>query len=81
LGNPAHNVADVQALFAELPAGLTYVICHPAADSPELRAIAPDWRARVRDYAVMTDPALRVAVGAQGIHLIGWRDIQRAMRG
>jgi hypothetical protein len=30
---------------------------------------------------VMTDPALRVAVGAQGIHLIGWRDIQRALRG
>ena len=80
LGNPAQNVADVQALFAALPAGLTYVICHPAADSPELRAIAPDWRARVRDYAVMTDPALRVAVEAQGIHLIGWRDIQRALR-
>lgn len=81
LGNPAQNVADVQALFAALPAGLTYVICHPAADSPELRAIAPDWRARVRDYAVMTDPALRNAVVAQGIHLIGWRDIQRALRG
>jgi MFS family permease len=67
--------------IAALPAGLTYVICHPAADSPELRAIAPDWRARVRDYVVMTDPALRSAVVAQGIHLIGWRDIQRALRG
>ena len=81
LGNPEQNLADVQELFAALPAGLTYMICHPAADSPELRAIAPDWRSRVRDYAVMTDPALRAAVVAQGIHLIGWRDIQQALRG
>ena len=81
LGNPAQGLADVQALFGSLPAGLSYVICHPAADTPELRAIAPDWQARVRDYVVMTDPALRRYVDAQGIHLIGWRDIQQALRG
>jgi predicted glycoside hydrolase/deacetylase ChbG (UPF0249 family) len=81
LGNPAQGLADVQALFGGLPAGLSYVICHPAADTPELRSIAPDWQARVRDYAVMTDPALRTYVDAQGIHLIGWREIQQAMRG
>ena len=81
LGNPAQGIDDVKELFSSLPAGLTYVICHPAADTPELRAIAPDWQSRVRDYAVMTDPAVRRHVEAQGIHLIGWRTIQQALRG
>jgi hypothetical protein len=45
-----------------------------------LRAIAPDWQSRVRDYAVMTNPAVRRFVEAQGIHLIGWRAIQQAVR-
>jgi predicted glycoside hydrolase/deacetylase ChbG (UPF0249 family) len=80
LGNPAQDLAAVKTIFAELPAGLTYFICHPAADTPELRAIAPDWQARARDLAVMTDPALRTYVAEQGIHLIGWRVIQDAMR-
>jgi predicted glycoside hydrolase/deacetylase ChbG (UPF0249 family) len=76
LGNPHQGLSDVKQLFAELPVGLTYFIGHPVIDTPEIRAIAPDWQARVRDFAVMTDPDLRAFVDAQGIHLIGWRDIQ-----
>lgn len=80
LGNPQQQLDDVKTLFAELPSGLTYFICHPAADTPELRAIAPDWQARARDLAVMTDPALRVFVEEQGIRLIGWRVIHERMQ-
>lgn len=81
LGNATAGLDATQQLFHELPAGLTYFIHHPALDTPELRAICPDWQARVRDYTVMTSPELRVYVQQQGIHLIGWRDIQRAVYG
>lgn len=77
LGNPQQGINEVKQMFTELPTGLTYFIGHPVIDTPEIRAIAPDWRGRVRDFVVMTDPDLRTFVDDQGIHLIGWRDIQR----
>lgn len=79
LGNAAAGLDATKQLFHDLPAGLTYFIHHPALDTPELRALAPDWQARVRDHAVMTSPELREYVQAQGIHLIGWREIQQVL--
>jgi predicted glycoside hydrolase/deacetylase ChbG (UPF0249 family) len=79
LGDASAGLAATKQLFHELPNGLTYFIHHPSLDTPELRGIAPDWQARVRDYAVMTDPELRTFVEAAGIHLIGWREIQQAL--
>ena len=79
LGDASVGLAGTKQLFHELPSGLTYFIHHPSLDTPELRGIAPDWQARVRDHAVMTDPELRTFVEAAGIHLIGWREIQQAL--
>jgi predicted glycoside hydrolase/deacetylase ChbG (UPF0249 family) len=79
LGDASAGLATTKQLFHELPSGLTYFIHHPSIDTPELRGIAPDWQARVRDLAVMTDPELRTFVEAAGIHLIGWREIQQAL--
>ena len=79
LGDASAGLAATKQLFHELPSGLTYFIHHPSLDTPELRGIAPDWQARVRDHAVMTDPELRTFVESAGIHLIGWREIQRAL--
>jgi hypothetical protein len=79
LGDASAGLAATKQLFYELPSGLTYFIHHPSLDTPELRGIAPDWQARVRDHAVMTDPELRTFVAAAGIHLIGWREIQQAL--
>jgi predicted glycoside hydrolase/deacetylase ChbG (UPF0249 family) len=79
LGDASAGLAATKQLFHELPSGLTYFIHHPSLDTPELRGIAPDWQARVRDHAVMTDPELRTFVAAAGIHLIGWREIQQAL--
>jgi predicted glycoside hydrolase/deacetylase ChbG (UPF0249 family) len=79
LGDASAGLAATTQLFHELPSGLTYFIHHPSLDTPELRGIAPDWQARVRDHAVMTDPELRTFVAAAGIHLIGWREIQQAL--
>jgi len=79
LGDASVGLVATKQLFHELPSGLTYFIHHPSLDTPELRGIAPDWQARVRDHAVMTDPELRTFVEAAGIHLIGWREIQQAL--
>lgn len=78
LGDAHFGVVDTIAMLTSLPAGLSYCIGHPALESAELKAIAPDWAGRVRDYAVMTDPEVAHAVRAAGIHLIGWRDIAAA---
>jgi chitin disaccharide deacetylase len=66
--------------FEQLPPGLSYLITHPAVDSPELRAIAGDWRQRVADFETFRDPALARHVRALGIEVVGWRPFRDLMR-
>jgi chitin disaccharide deacetylase len=55
---------------------------HPAADNPELRALAPDWPNRVDDHHLLChDADLRAMIRRAGVRLIGYRelrDLQRA---
>lgn len=75
------RVAEAMALFDALPAGLSYVILHPAVDTPELRAVTPaDWPARVADYTAFCSAELRIHVRNTGVQVIGWRTIRDAMR-
>lgn len=74
------GVAQTIELIDQIPAGLTYFIMHPAADTPELRAIALDWKARVRDYHAFKSPKLRDYVQNAGIHVIGYRTLRDKMR-
>ena len=61
--------------------GVTEVYVHPAADSPELRALAPDWAARVDDHdAVTRDKALLALAERAGVIFIGWRQLRDLMR-
>lgn len=60
--------------------GVTELFVHPAVDTPELRAFAPDWTSRVDDHALVTDAELRSKLDAMGVQLIGYeplRDLQR----
>lgn len=70
-----------RAIF-DLRAGVTEIYLHPAADTPELRALAPDWAARVDDHHLLChDSELRTMLDRAGVHLVGWRalrDLQRA---
>jgi predicted glycoside hydrolase/deacetylase ChbG (UPF0249 family) len=75
------RIGAAQRALADLPPGLTYFILHPACDTPELRAIAPDWRARVADYQAFIRPELREFVRQSGIQVIGWRTVREWMRG
>lgn len=51
LGMPLEHDNDhigvAKKLLGELPVGITHFILHPSIDTPELRAIAPDWQVRV----------------------------------
>lgn len=67
-------------LFDDLPAGLMYLIIHPAADTPELRSIALDWRQRVADFETFRSAELARHVRALGIQVVGWRPFADLMR-
>lgn len=69
-----------RALF-DLRPGVTEFYAHPATDTPELRAIAPDWPTRVDDHHLLThDAALRTMLTRSGVHLVGWQQVRDAQR-
>jgi predicted glycoside hydrolase/deacetylase ChbG (UPF0249 family) len=67
-------------MLAKLPAGLSYFIIHPCHDTPELRAMAPDWEARVQDYHLFTSEGWRQAVQESGVQVIGYKTIRDLLR-
>ena len=69
-----------KALFA-LPAGVTEFYAHPATDTPELRALAPDWARRVDDHHLLAhDTGFKAMVERSGAKLVGYRLLRDAMR-
>jgi hypothetical protein len=70
-----------KALF-DLRPGVTEVYLHPAVDTDELRALAPDWATRVDDHDYLChDGGLRTMIKRAGVQLIGYREIRELMRG
>lgn len=71
-----------ERVVADLEPGVTEVFTHPAADTPELRALAPDWAVRVDDHALLTsDAGLGALIERSNVRGIGYRalrDLQRA---
>ena len=62
-------------------AGFTEVYVHPAVDTPELRAFAPDWAARVDDHDLITGHStLRALAERAGATLIGYRELRDLQR-
>lgn len=73
----------IERAVLDLRPGVTEVYVHPAVDTPELRALAPDWFGRVDDHDLVTgdDRGLRTMLARGGVRLIGYRelrDLQRA---
>src|SRR5206468_1167291 len=79
-GSDSHRREVVEGLFDDLPAGLTFLITHPARDTPELRAIAGDWRHRVADFLDLGDDSLGRHLRQRGVHVVGWRPLCELMR-
>lgn len=69
-----------RALF-DLPPGVTELYAHPAADTPELRSLTPDWPSRVDDLHVLVhDATVKALVARSGTELISYRLLRDAMR-
>jgi len=74
--------ASIGSAVDELPAGVTELHAHPALDTPELRASAPDWRQRVDERELLsTEGTLAAAFERSGVRLIGYQALRDAMRG
>ena len=76
----AGGLERAKRAFEELAPGMTVIVAHPAADTPELRAIALDWRQRVEDFEALRDPRLARHLSALGVELIGWRALRELVR-
>ena len=82
LNRPQDRDAQFLQILDELAPGVTYVICHPSKDTPELREVSPpvDWPSRVADYKLGLDSTMRDAARQRGIHIIGYRVLRDLMR-
>ena len=84
LGMPLEHGDDhiniAKKLFGEVPVGITHFILHPSIDTAELRAIAPDWRARVANYNAFMSDEIKKFIESEDIKLIGYRALRDAMR-
>jgi hypothetical protein len=80
LEQPDERLEQVKQVLSGLPAGITYLIIHPAQDTPELRAITENWRGRVADYQAFSSKALANFINNSGIHVIGWRVLRDLLR-
>jgi len=74
------HISVAKELFGETPIGITHFILHPSIDTAELRAIAPDWPARVANYNAFMSDELKQFLEREDIKLIGYRALKEAMR-
>jgi predicted glycoside hydrolase/deacetylase ChbG (UPF0249 family) len=80
LSDAAERIERARRTFDALPPGLSLFILHPAQDTPELRAICPDWPARVADYQAFMSQELQRHVHAAGVQVIGYKVLRELVR-
>ena len=79
-GDGTSRLEAARRALDHLPEGLSVLVLHPAVDTPELRAVAPDWRARAADYALLASDAWPRALEASGVRLMRMREVRAAVR-
>jgi predicted glycoside hydrolase/deacetylase ChbG (UPF0249 family) len=77
---PKGQLALAKKMVSELKPGLTHFLLHPSIDTPELRAITPDWESRVANYNVFLSDEFKQHLERESIKLIGYRAVRDAMR-
>jgi predicted glycoside hydrolase/deacetylase ChbG (UPF0249 family) len=71
----------LERVVMDLRPGVTEVYVHPAVDTAELRALAPDWAGRVDDHHLVTDErGLRTMLDRAGVTVVGYRALREAQR-
>ncbi len=79
LDHPQGQFDLVRKLLNDLPAGITHFIIHPSVDTPELRAICPDWPSRVANYTTFLGREFKEFLQNSGIQVIGYRHLKQIM--
>lgn len=80
LDQPNGQMEIAKKLLGNLPVGISHFILHPSIDTPELRAIAPDWESRVANYETFMSDDLKKFIESENIQTTGYRAIRDAMR-
>lgn len=71
----------LEAAVFDLRPGVTEILLEPAIDTPELRAIDPNWSVRVEELDLLTrDSGFRALVERSGAKLIGYRELRDLQR-
>ncbi len=76
-----HGVAVAKEVVDSLRPGLNMLILHPLHDTPETRALTPDWPSRVSNYLACMSEELHEHIRRSGVQLIGYRALRDALRG
>lgn len=73
--------SSILGALADLRPGVTEMYVHPAMDTPELRAHAPDWKGRVDDLDLVAGTGvLAEQLRRAGAHVIGYRPLRELQR-
>jgi predicted glycoside hydrolase/deacetylase ChbG (UPF0249 family) len=75
------HIGLAKKLLSELPAGISHFLFHPSIDTPELRALAPDWTGRVANYKAFISQEIKDYIKNSGIQVIGYRQIKDTLAG
>jgi len=70
------HIGLAKKMLSEIPIGITHFIFHPSIDTPELRAIAPDWPARVANYKAVMSQDIKNFLKNSGIQVIGYQKLK-----
>lgn len=81
LDAPENQLELLKLLVGQLPVGITHFLMHPALDTPELRAITPDWPSRVANYELFMHHDVNEIFNKAGVQVIGYRDLKVIMPG
>ena len=80
LSDPTNRLEQARKMLQDTPASLSALGFHPVRDTPEVRAMAPDWECRVADHAFYSNSEFRRVIADSGVHVIGYRKLRDAMR-
>ncbi|MFZ2098605.1 MAG: polysaccharide deacetylase family protein [Anaerolineales bacterium] len=76
LDKPLNRLEQAKQALGELQPGITHFIIHPSLETPELKAITPDWQSRVADYQIFMDDKLRQHINDLGVQIIGYKTLK-----
>ncbi len=76
---PEARLAHTKQVLDNLGAGVHLITLHAAKDTPELRALTPDWNKYVADYQTWTSHELATHLKGSGIQVTHWKAILAGM--